>query len=161
MLQSPLSHLRPLARKTKNTPQPPPPNQNPQTPDPTPKNTRASQRQGQDQRRPPAPPDAKAVHVLSSCLKAGATWTRVRCQQDARECCGGMGFLAANRIGVYKADQDVDVTFEGDNTVSEASAFVGSRARERGKGKRRKKLAFFDLFPALRKKLKKKNSSSS
>lgn len=28
-----------------------------------------------------------------------------------------MGFLAANRIGVYKADQDVDVTFEGDNTV--------------------------------------------
>lgn len=54
-LQSPLSHLRPLARKTKNTPQPPPPNPNPQTPDPTPKNTRASQRQGQGQRRPPAP----------------------------------------------------------------------------------------------------------
>ena len=134
-LQSPLSHLRPLARKTKNTPQPPPPNPNPQTP----------------------PSDAKAVHVLSSCLKAGATWTRVRCQQDARECCGGMGFLAANRIGVYKADQDVDVTFEGDNTVSEASAFVGSRARK-GKGKGGK-LAFFDLFPALRKKLKKKKSS--
>ena len=95
--------------------------------------------------------------MLSSCLKAGATWTRVRCQQDARECCGGMGFLAANRIGVYKADQDVDVTFEGDNTVSGAGAFVGSRARK-GKGKGGK-LAFFDLFPALRKKLKKKKSS--
>ena len=54
---------------------------------------------------------------MSSCLKAGATWTRVKCQQEAREACGGMGFLAANRIGVYKADQDVDVTFEGDNTV--------------------------------------------
>lgn len=28
-----------------------------------------------------------------------------------------MGFLSANRIGPYKNDQDVDVTFEGDNTV--------------------------------------------
>ena len=35
----------------------------------------------------------------------------------SRECCGGQGFLSANRIGVYKNDMDVDVTFEGDNTV--------------------------------------------
>ncbi len=34
-----------------------------------------------------------------------------------RECCGGMGFLAANKIGPMKTDMDVDVTFEGDNTV--------------------------------------------
>lgn len=34
-----------------------------------------------------------------------------------RECCGGMGVLAANKIGPMKNDMDVDVTFEGDNTV--------------------------------------------
>lgn len=28
-----------------------------------------------------------------------------------------MGFLAANKIGPMKTDMDVDVTFEGDNTV--------------------------------------------
>jgi acyl-CoA oxidase len=37
----------------------------------------------------------KQVHVLSSGLKAAATWHRVAALQDARECCGGMGFLAA------------------------------------------------------------------
>ena len=37
--------------------------------------------------------------------------------QDCRECCGGMGFLAANKIGPLMTDMNVDVTFEGDNTV--------------------------------------------
>ena len=134
-LQSPLSHLRPLARKTKNMPQPPPPTQPPKPPTQPPKTPERANAKARANGGLPPPSDAKAVHVLSSCLKAGATWTRVRCQQDARECCGGMGFLAANRIGVYKADQDVDVTFEGDNTVSGAGAFVGSRARK-GKGVR-------------------------
>lgn len=60
---------------------------------------------------------AKQVHVLSSGLKAAATWHRVRILQDCRECCGGMGFLAANRIGPMLNDMNVDVTFEGDNTV--------------------------------------------
>lgn len=63
------------------------------------------------------PRDAKYIHVLSSGLKAAATWHRVEILQNARECCGGMGFLAANKIGPMKTDMDVDVTFEGDNTV--------------------------------------------
>ncbi len=33
--------------------------------------------------------DAKAIHVLSSGLKAGATWARVETLQACRECCGG------------------------------------------------------------------------
>ena len=59
----------------------------------------------------------KAIHVLSSGLKAAATWSRVEILQNCRECCGGQGFLAANKIGPMKTDMDVDVTFEGDNTV--------------------------------------------
>jgi acyl-CoA oxidase len=63
------------------------------------------------------PEDAKAIHVISSGLKAGATWARVDALQACRECCGGQGFLAMNKIGPMKNDMDVDVTFEGDNTV--------------------------------------------
>lgn len=62
-------------------------------------------------------PDAKAVHVLSSGLKAAATWNRVEILQDCRECCGGQGFSAENKIGPMKTDFEVDTTFEGDNTV--------------------------------------------
>lgn len=61
--------------------------------------------------------DAKQIHVLSAGLKAAATWHRVQILQDCRECCGGMGFLAANKIGPMLNDMNVDVTFEGDNTV--------------------------------------------
>jgi len=48
-----------------------------------------------------------------------------------------MGFLAANRIGIYKADQDVDVTFEGDNTVSREGGFV-ERGQEKKEEKKKK-----------------------
>lgn len=45
------------------------------------------------------PKDAKAIHILSSGIKAAATWGRVEILQHCRECCGGQGFLAANKIG--------------------------------------------------------------
>ena len=50
-------------------------------------------------------------------LKAYVTWHVTSALQAARECCGGQGFLAVNRIGVLKSDSDVYTTFEGDNTV--------------------------------------------
>jgi acyl-CoA oxidase len=37
--------------------------------------------------------------------------------QACRECCGGMGVLAKNRIAQLKNDVDVFATFEGENTV--------------------------------------------
>lgn len=63
------------------------------------------------------PADAKLIHIFSSGIKAAATWTKVEVLQECREACGGMGFLAANKIGPMIADTNVDVTFEGDNTV--------------------------------------------
>jgi acyl-CoA oxidase len=37
--------------------------------------------------------------------------------QACRECCGGQGYLAENRIAPIRADADVFTTFEGDNVV--------------------------------------------
>lgn len=50
-------------------------------------------------------------------LKAYTTWFAQRAITDARECCGGQGYLAENRIAVLRGDIDVWTTFEGDNTV--------------------------------------------
>ncbi len=57
------------------------------------------------------------VEALAAGLKALATWEMVRTVQDARECCGGKGYLAENRFAALRNDSDVFVTFEGDNTV--------------------------------------------
>ena len=60
---------------------------------------------------------SKELHVLAAGLKPMATWHKNEALQTARECCGGMGFLAANRIAILRIDSDIDTTWEGDNTV--------------------------------------------
>ena len=62
-------------------------------------------------------PDRRAVEADAAALKGWVTWHVTSTLQDCRECCGGQGFLAANRVGVLKSDSDVYTTFEGDNTV--------------------------------------------
>jgi alkylation response protein AidB-like acyl-CoA dehydrogenase len=52
------------------------------------------------------PEAGKRVHVVSSGLKAAATWHRKTVLNHCRECCGGMGFMAANRIGPMLNDMD-------------------------------------------------------
>ena len=37
--------------------------------------------------------------------------------QECREACGGQGLKTENRIGIFKAEFDVQSTFEGDNNV--------------------------------------------
>jgi acyl-CoA oxidase len=59
----------------------------------------------------------REVEALAAGLKAVGTWHMTRTVQDARECCGGKGYLAENRFASLRADSDVFVTFEGDNTV--------------------------------------------
>jgi acyl-CoA oxidase len=49
--------------------------------------------------------------------KALATWFTTRALQEAREACGGFGYLSENRIAQLRPDLDVYTTFEGDNTV--------------------------------------------
>jgi acyl-CoA oxidase len=61
--------------------------------------------------------DTRVVEGLAAGLKAYTTWFAQQAITDARECCGGQGYLAINRIAVLRRDIDVWTTFEGDNTV--------------------------------------------
>lgn len=65
-------------------------------------------------------PDEHAQRELESRaagLKAAQTWHTTRAIQEAREACGGAGYMAENHLTGLKADSDVFTTFEGDNTV--------------------------------------------
>jgi len=64
-----------------------------------------------------APEGEREVEVLAAGLKATATWHAVQTLQQCRECCGGQGYLAANRLPGLRDDVDISATFEGDNTV--------------------------------------------
>ena len=63
------------------------------------------------------PGESREVEGLAAGLKAYTTWFAQQAITEARECCGGQGFLAINRIAVLRRDIDVWTTFEGDNTV--------------------------------------------
>ncbi len=60
---------------------------------------------------------ARHVETLAAGLKALASWHAIDASQQARECCGGLGFLSENQIATIRRDIDVFATFEGDNTV--------------------------------------------
>ncbi len=60
---------------------------------------------------------SREVEGLAAGLKAYTSWFAQHAITDARECCGGQGYLQTNRIAVLRADIDVWTTFEGDNTV--------------------------------------------
>ena len=57
------------------------------------------------------------VETLAAGIKAYASDHAVATLQAAREVCGGQGYMAANRIGLLRADVDVFTTFEGANAV--------------------------------------------
>lgn len=61
--------------------------------------------------------DRQDLETIAAALKATSTWHALDTLQAAREACGGAGFMAENRLTSLRADLDVYVTFEGDNTV--------------------------------------------
>ncbi|CDO05676.1 acyl-CoA dehydrogenase domain-containing protein [Mycolicibacterium cosmeticum] len=65
-------------------------------------------------------PDAEEQRELearAAGLKAANTWHASRAISEAREACGGAGYLAENRLIALRGDIDVFTTFEGDNHV--------------------------------------------
>jgi acyl-CoA oxidase len=61
--------------------------------------------------------EQRKLESFAAGLKAMSTWHATETIQTCRECCGGQGYIAANRFAALKADTDVFTTFEGDNTV--------------------------------------------
>ncbi len=57
------------------------------------------------------------LETLAAALKPLSTWAALDTLQEAREACGGAGFMAKNRITELRHDLDIYVTFEGDNNV--------------------------------------------
>lgn len=67
--------------------------------------------------REDTPERREDLETQAAAFKSLSTWTALDTLQECREACGGAGFLAENRITGLRADLDVYVTFEGDNTV--------------------------------------------
>ncbi|HEX4586376.1 MAG TPA: acyl-CoA dehydrogenase, partial [Mycobacterium sp.] len=65
----------------------------------------------------PDPEEQRELESRAAGLKAANTWHASRAIQEAREACGGAGYLAENRLIALRADCDVFTTFEGDNHV--------------------------------------------
>ena len=61
--------------------------------------------------------DRRELESLAAAMKAQTSWHAMTSIQTARECCGGAGYMAANRFGEMRNDVDIFTTFEGDNTV--------------------------------------------
>jgi acyl-CoA oxidase len=61
--------------------------------------------------------ERRQLETLAAGLKAATSWHAIETIQTARECCGGAGYMAANRLTAMRDDVDIFTTFEGDNTV--------------------------------------------
>lgn len=61
--------------------------------------------------------DREDLETLAAALKSLSTWSALEILQEAREACGGAGFLAENRLVMLRPDLDIYATFEGDNNV--------------------------------------------
>jgi acyl-CoA oxidase len=61
--------------------------------------------------------DREDLETLAAALKPLSTWHALDTLQEAREACGGAGFLAENRLVGLRQDLDIYATFEGDNNV--------------------------------------------
>ncbi|KDA05442.1 acyl-CoA dehydrogenase [Microbacterium sp. CH12i] len=67
--------------------------------------------------RTDTPDDREDLETLAAALKPLSTWHALDTLQEAREACGGAGYMFENRLVGLRADFDVYATFEGDNNI--------------------------------------------
>ncbi|XP_030561904.1 peroxisomal acyl-coenzyme A oxidase 3 [Drosophila novamexicana] len=61
--------------------------------------------------------NAAEIHAIISASKPRITWSARDAIQEAREACGGHGYLRAAKLGQMRTDHDPLCTYEGDNNV--------------------------------------------
>ncbi|MFV0285056.1 MAG: acyl-CoA dehydrogenase, partial [Demequina sp.] len=59
----------------------------------------------------------RELETRAAGIKAITTWFANDAVQEAREACGGSGYLSENQLTEMRRDVDIFATFEGDNTV--------------------------------------------
>ncbi|MGV2984834.1 acyl-CoA dehydrogenase [Microbacterium sp. AGC85] len=67
--------------------------------------------------RTDTPDDREDLETLAAALKPLSTWHALDTLQEAREACGGAGYMFENRLVGLRQDLDIYVTFEGDNNI--------------------------------------------
>eukprot|EP01114_Cavostelium_apophysatum_P005224 TRINITY_DN1598_c0_g1_i4.p1 TRINITY_DN1598_c0_g1~~TRINITY_DN1598_c0_g1_i4.p1 ORF type:complete len:722 (-),score=135.85 TRINITY_DN1598_c0_g1_i4:45-2210(-) len=78
------------------------------------------------------------LHAIVSAAKPIAGWIARDYIQASRECCGGHGYSAYNRLGVARADHEPNLTYEGDNFVliQQTSRYLIDQYQRKLSGKR-------------------------
>lgn len=80
--------------------------------------------------------ELKEFHSILCAMKALSSWYGMESAQECRECCGGLGYSAYSSLGRLRSAQDVQITWEGDNSVliQQTARFVLKQIQKTFKG---------------------------
>lgn len=97
-------------------------------------------------------PLIEQLHAISSIIKAKTSWFAAECIQECRQAMGGHGYSSYSKIGHIYNDNDINLTWEGDNHVliQQTAKYVleqAQKALQKGKPSNNPLLHFLSNVP--------------